>query len=379
MEKVSFGRGVSIDNCKPGMKVMAEIRDKNSSVLVIPGTVLTDKLLAKLKKHNIRTVVVFDEEAERELDSIEIKETEVEKIEKNQKENPIFNQKDIEDKYKPKVNEESNEVYHNSIKNMNTIIEELECDKDLDFGKIKETTVPIFNEIINENRILYCLKQLEKENTDLFAHSVNTAILAGLLGKWLNLDKKSIVNLITGGLLHDIGLVKIPKGLFLKRILTRDEREIYEKHPLLGYELIIKSEMNSIVKKMILAHHENCDGTGFPFKIDSENISFECKILQIADRFDEIFMKLEEEKRDIFIALKILYETHFTKLDFKCLDTFIKNMLYNHIGRYVRLNDNRIGEIMFINRLNKFAPMIKIDDEIIDLSTRKEIHIENVL
>lgn len=38
-----------------------------------------------------------------------------------------------------------------------------------------------------------------------YCHSVNVAVLSGLLGKWLGLDRAVIRELMVAGALHDIG------------------------------------------------------------------------------------------------------------------------------------------------------------------------------
>ena len=57
---------------------------------------------------------------------------------------------------------------------------------------------------------------------------------------------------------------------------------------------------------------------------------------------------------------------------------FIQNITYIYTGSWVRLSDNRMAEIMFINYSNISKPIIKIDDEIIDLARNPQLTIASM-
>lgn len=369
MGKVHIGKKLDIDQCKPGMKVMEDVRSDTGSILVTPGVTLTDELINRLKRYKVSYITVKDEGLDVDIKDDEYLEG---KLETNQ--NKHDEREENLSKYKSKVNLESNSIYKSSIRTMNNILAKLDKGKHLDFHAIKKITYPLFNEIIRSNNFLICLYALKKRNEKMYSHSVNVAIFAGLIGKWLRLNDNMIKNLILGGLLHDIGIVKI-----LNNSGYIDKKE-YRKHPLLGYREVLNiKDLNTTVKKMILSHHENCDGTGYPFGLTRENISFEARILAVADRFDEVYFDEHEEDGGIFLSLKKLYYEELTRLDFKVLDVFVKNMLWNNIGRYAILSDNRIAKIIFINYYDKFKPLVKTDDAIIDLSTEQRIKIKKVI
>lgn len=366
MGKVYIGKKLDIDQCRPGMKIMDEVKSDTGSVLVTPGVTLTDELIHRLKRYKVSYITVWYEGLEMNMENDEWLDEE-----------SVFNQSDYEGKlsiYESKVDLESNSIYKSSIRIMNNILTELDKGKDLDLYAVKEITYPLFNEIILNNNFLVCLHVLKKRSLKTYSHSVNTAILAGLIGKWLELDNGKIINLILGGLLHDIGIIKISNNM-----IDMNDKE-YQQHPILGYKEVLDiGDLEIAVKRMILSHHENCDGTGYPFGLTRGNISFESRILAVADRFDEIYFDKYEEEGGIFLALEKLYNEEVTKLDFQALDVFVKNMLWNNIGRYAILSDNRIAEIIFINYYNKFKPLVKLEDKIIDLSTERRIRIRKVI
>lgn len=70
-------------------------------------------------------------------------------------------------------------------------------------------------------------------------HSLNVALLNGIMGQWLGLDETDVRNLILTGVLHDIGKTKIPEEILnAPRKLTQEEFEIMKRHPLYSFELL---------------------------------------------------------------------------------------------------------------------------------------------
>ncbi len=360
MDKAVVGAKISLEECQPGMKIITNVVDQDNSILAINGSIITEELLVKLKKHNVKEVVVYSKD-----------------IGKWQKKK-ILNK--LKKEYKRNIKKETTTTYKNSVKIMDDIIFEIEKGEKLKFSKIKAITLPLLNEIVKNNNYVTCLEIMKKERNEIYNHSVNTAILSGLLCKWMKYNKQSIYRAIVGGLLHDIGLCQIPCSIIDKKDYTEEELDLIHQHPLFGYESVISNkEIDIEVKKMILAHHENCDGTGYPFGLKKEKISYETKILSVADRFDEKYFKNDASIINIFNALEQLYKNEFTKLEYKALNVFTNNMLWNNIGRYVHLSNDAFGQIVYINERNKFKPLIKVDKNIIDLSKNKTIKIVDIV
>lgn len=95
--------------------------------------------------------------------------------------------------------------------------------------------------------------------------------------------------------LHDIGKVAIPDGVLLKQgRLTPAEFEIMTQHTILGAEAIERVleycdvEMFHMAHRVILCHHEQWDGGGYPHGIAGEDIPLEARIMTITDNYDAL-------------------------------------------------------------------------------------------
>ncbi len=85
-------------------------------------------------------------------------------------------------------------------------------------------------------------------------------------------------------LLHDIGKLGIPDALLRKPgPLTTDEWKVMRRHPQMGADLLRQFDSLEAISKIVFAHHEHYDGTGYPRGIAGEEIPIEARIISIAD------------------------------------------------------------------------------------------------
>ncbi|RTR33468.1 HD domain-containing phosphohydrolase [Shewanella atlantica] len=88
-------------------------------------------------------------------------------------------------------------------------------------------------------------------------------------------------------LLHDIGMSFLPKTLLTKKgVFTEEERQALYRHPNSGYQLLRESERWAQAAQIVLQHHEQVDGSGYPNRLKGDEICHGAKILAIADTFD---------------------------------------------------------------------------------------------
>jgi cyclic di-GMP phosphodiesterase len=99
--------------------------------------------------------------------------------------------------------------------------------------------------------------------------------------------EKELRNLGMGAWLHDIGKLAIPDGILLKPgALTEQEREVMQHHVQIGYDLVKGIPFLADAAEIILAHHERCDGSGYPRGLKAEEIALGARIFAVADSFD---------------------------------------------------------------------------------------------
>jgi HD-GYP domain-containing protein (c-di-GMP phosphodiesterase class II) len=151
---------------------------------------------------------------------------------------------------------------------------------------------------------------LDLRDRETEGHSRRVVEYTAHLAKQLGLDKNMIDEYRRGALIHDVGKIGVPDAVLHKPgPLTPDERKLIEKHPRAGYEMLLGIPYLSEEIKLVLAHQEKWDGTGYPLGLKGENIPLGARLFMIADTFDALTSdrpyrtgKSYEEARQIIAA-----------------------------------------------------------------------------
>ena len=90
-------------------------------------------------------------------------------------------------------------------------------------------------------------------------------------------------------LLHDIGKVAIPDGILFKAgTLDEQEREIMQRHPLIGEEIIREIAFLEPARPLVRHHHERWDGGGYPDGLAGDEIPLVARLFALADALDAL-------------------------------------------------------------------------------------------
>jgi len=107
------------------------------------------------------------------------------------------------------------------------------------------------------------------------------------IGRVMRLKEAEIEALEWGGLLHDIGKIGVPDSVLLKQEkLTRDERALMNRHPVIGANIIAHVGKLAPELPIIRHHHEWYNGSGYPDRLMGDEIPKLARVLHVADAFE---------------------------------------------------------------------------------------------
>ena len=130
---------------------------------------------------------------------------------------------------------------------------------------------------------------LSTRDTDTQTHCYRTVELAVLLARRLNVADSEIPALARGALLHDIGKIGIPDTILLKPgPLTPEERAEMQRHSQIGFDMLRSIASLQDALPLVLHHHEDYDGTGYPHGLKGEDIPRAARIFHVADVYDAL-------------------------------------------------------------------------------------------
>ncbi len=183
-------------------------------------------------------------------------------------------------------------IVDKAIDKRRLILENREYQRNLEI-KVAERTEELKN-ALNELDTSYLMTleslatALDMRDEETQGHSVRVLQYAMKLAELMNIkDPAKLKILEYGSLLHDIGKIGIPDAILKKpSSLNEEEWKIMRTHPSAGYKILSNIRFLEEASKIVLYHHENYDGTGYPDKLKGNDIPWAARIFSVADALD---------------------------------------------------------------------------------------------
>ncbi|MGR3301451.1 MAG: HD-GYP domain-containing protein [Candidatus Scalindua sp.] len=198
--------------------------------------------------------------------------------------------------------------------------------------RAKEFACNMVDYVIRDSKAAESLLKIAVHEYYTYTHSVNVAAIGTLFGQNLGLGVKELKGFCAGILLHDIGKTRISTDILNKKgKLTTEEFEIIKKHPEFGIEVLEETGVEFKEERIItIQHHENFDGTGYPYGLKKDEIHLCGKIARVIDVYDALTAKRSyADAIRPFAALKEMKEKML-----HCFDTELFKEFVRFLGPY---------------------------------------------
>ncbi|WP_428776359.1 HD-GYP domain-containing protein [Vibrio sp.] len=238
---------------------------------------------------------------------------------------------------------------------------------------------------------LNCVSALRDKDSYLLAHSVNVACLLVKFGTYLDFSQQMLKELAVGGLIHDVGKIKVEdKVLHKPGKLTQEEFEHIKLHQVFARDIIRDAkELSRVSRDVCLMHHEKLDGKGYPNGLKGEQIPLHGRMSGIVDIYDALTSdRCYKQGMSPAEAFKILLSLTPFHLDRELVYKFINCIGVYPVGSVVELCDGRVGIVWSSNQSEPLKPTIKCfysnkhlkftDVSLVDL-TRSQLTIEKAI
>jgi HD-GYP domain-containing protein (c-di-GMP phosphodiesterase class II) len=203
----------------------------------------------------------------------------------------------------------------------------------------------------------------EVSGQELAKSSINTAILSALTAQEMKLPNHKIQNIVAGALLHDVGMIRLSKGITEKKGgLSDAELEQVKSHTLYSSKIITRELFGSHEVNLIaLHHHERWDGNGYPDGLSGAKIELGARIVSVADAFEAMVSKKSYRNSLLgYQAVKNLLSDNGRRFDPAVIMAFTKIMGIYPIGSIVRLNDHSVGRVVNVHSDAPLRPVIEM-------------------
>ncbi len=199
-------------------------------------------------------------------------------------------QKIISDKNK-NIREKSGIVYQVATKVVTDLLQDPKSGKNME--RVSDWVTHTVDHIFQDDNTFSSLLGVSSDDYQIYTHSVNMSVLGLLFGKHLSFQPEELASLGSGMLLHDIGKLTIPLNVVNKPgHLSGEEFKAIKKHPKAGLKILEHwSSINALSLKIVIQHHENYDGSGYPYGMKGDEIHLYGRIARIIDAYDAMTSK----------------------------------------------------------------------------------------
>lgn len=228
-----------------------------------------------------------------------------------------------------------------------------------------------------------------KGGEDAYFHALNVTVLSVMLARVLQLGREESLALGLGALLHDIGKIDIPTKILLKtEPLNKPELNLMQLHCEYGVKHAERMDVAGQVRRIILEHHEFCDGSGYPRHLGKDQIGQLSRIVCITNQYDNLCNPPNlDNALTPHEALSRMFSQQRGRYDEIALKAFIRCLGVYPPGSIVQLSNEMIGLVLGVNPNKPLRPTLIVHDPdvpreeaiILDLEEETELNISKSL
>ncbi|WP_394129205.1 HD-GYP domain-containing protein [Shewanella maritima] len=346
---------IPVVKLKVGMFVTAIDRANSQVAIAHAGQVKSKEAITRLAKNNIKFVWV---DVERSDESCGLKPVKPEKL-------SIQSGKPLAKKaVKTRDGQQTKaKVILSEAKDLiKKVMAETFEGKAVEVGPFEEVADKMIESVMDDADAFRCISALRTKDAYLLEHSINVAFLLVTFGRYLKLDIQLIREMAVGGILHDIGKVKVDNKILHKPArLTPEEFELMKMHQVYAVDIMAETQgLSQVSKDVCLMHHEKLDGKGYPKGLKGDEIPLHGRMSCIVDIYDALTAtRCYKEAMSPAAAFKILISLTPFHLDQALVYEFIRCVGVYPVGSLVQLSDERVGIVWDSKDRDALHPIVK--------------------
>ena len=177
--------------------------------------------------------------------------------------------------------------YREEIEAINWLLEEVRGGKPLPVVEAEAVSHSLFMNNRLEGDTSLVMLPLREMNEYGAVHALNVSMLAMAMAEYLGYNSDSVRAIGLAGLLHDIGMVRVPIEVISKsEQIDAKERELIRMHPLEGARIIVEAESSlDLAAVVAYEHHIRADGSGYPLLRYQRSPHRVSRLVQVCDSY----------------------------------------------------------------------------------------------
>jgi HD-GYP domain-containing protein (c-di-GMP phosphodiesterase class II) len=258
--------------------------------------------------------------------------------------------------------QESGETVRRTQGAVRTAMESIKMGRIFLSRNIVQATETLVEEVLADPDLYFGVAQVKSLSEHAYSHSVNVAMLSAAFAHSLSYSRDQTRDIAIGAMLHDIGMMKLPQDLWLRRgNYTQAESAAYRTHPALGIEVIDgnRQRIPTLSRNIIAQHHERWNGAGFPGGLSGIDVNESAFICTLADSYDLLTTKTPYHHASLpQEALAAIFQQADEDYPRMLVEQFTRLLGVYPVGSFVRLITGEMGMVIRINRTALLSPAV---------------------
>lgn len=254
------------------------------------------------------------------------------------------------------IKEEANRV-------VTDLMSDVRLGKQIKTEKVTHVVGSMVNSVLNNKHALMSLSRIKQKDEYTFMHSVSVCVLLISYCKTIGLDQVTMNQVGMGGLLHDIGKMKVSQDILNKADgLTDDEFEEMKRHVPEGTKIL--EQLPNIPSPALVVtsqHHERWDGSGYPNGLKGDEISLFGQMSAVVDVYDAITSnRVYHKQMEPGDALKKIYEWRGRHFNNDIVQNYIRCVGIYPIGTLIRTESGYLGVVIEQGQKDMLRPRVRL-------------------
>jgi HD-GYP domain-containing protein (c-di-GMP phosphodiesterase class II) len=260
------------------------------------------------------------------------------------------------------ISGQTREAAYKTIQNISKYIES-DSEGFLPVVRVRTAIQEMINDLLSSTDILGNLTDIQGYDDYTFHHSINTTIIALVLGIASGYSEQKLIEFGMGVLMHDIGKIKIPECILNKKTpLSDDEFMEIKRHTTNGFDILRKNNDFSLLSAHIaFQHQEKWDGSGYPRGLKGLEIHEYGRLAAVADVYEALTSRRVYRKaiepNEAYEYIVAQSNSHF---DPKILEIFKKHIAVYPSGSGILLSNGQRGNVVKQNSAFPNRPYVRV-------------------